>query len=96
MTMKALDQLVARSIVDPGIAKRFQQGCIGAVLEDFDFSPELRQQLCELRAKTWVEFAVLAYRAVKAVETSPVRIQLPSPVDGLLPVRTKSTGEQVA
>lgn len=85
MSMQSLNQLVAHSIIDPGVVQAFRAGRIGDVLADFDFSTELRDRLGELRAETWAEYAVLAYRAVRAAAQPATRIQLPSPAEGLLP-----------
>jgi hypothetical protein len=82
--MQALNQLVARSIVDPGVVHAFSVGRVGELLDDMDFSSELRHRLGALQAPTWAEFAVLAYRTVKAAETPVARVELPSPLEGLL------------
>jgi hypothetical protein len=96
MSMQALNQLVARSITDPTVAQAFGAGQIGDILSDLGFAPDLRTGLTGLKAETFAEFAVLAYRAVKAVEVPAVRIQLPSPVEGLLPKSGKADEERVA
>jgi len=95
MSMKALNQLVARSIVDPSIVSAFSHGDIGAVISDMDFSSDLRIHLEHLEAGSWAEFATLAYRVVKAVEEPVRHIQLPSPLEGLLPGDARAD-EQVA
>ena len=84
MSMLALNQLVARSIVDPAIVQSFSTGRIADVLSDLEFSTELRTQLSSLNAETWTEYAVLAYRTVKAAEPVRTQIELPSPAEGLL------------
>lgn len=96
MTMQALNQLVARSIIDPAVVQSFGTGHIGEVLADLDFSADLRDRLSGLRASSWAEFAVLAYRVVKATERATVRVELPSPAEGLLPEQRKSGEERVA
>jgi hypothetical protein len=96
MTMQALNQLVARSIIDPAIVQSFGAGRIGEVLADLDFSADLRERLSGLKASSWAEFAVLAYRVVKATEKATVRVELPSPAEGLLPEQRKSGEERVA
>ena len=45
MSMQALNQLVARSIMDTSVLDSFDKGRIGDVLKDYEFSPELRQQI---------------------------------------------------
>lgn len=96
MSMQALNQLVARSIIDPGVVDAFSSGQIGAVISDLDFSPGLQTQLSQIEAESWTEYAVLAYRAVKAVEMPVARIELPSPLAGLMPNHDQADEEQVA
>jgi hypothetical protein len=96
MSMQSLNQLVARSIIDPGVVHAFAAGNLGDVLADLDFAPELRTRLCGLRAETWAEFSVLAYRIMRAEAQPVARIQLPSPAEGLLPQDARSEKRQVA
>lgn len=84
MSMQALNRLVARSIVDPSVLQAFGAGQMGQVLGELDFSPEMRLTLAGIEAGSWTEFAVQAYRTVKASEKPAVRIELPSPMEGLL------------
>ena len=53
MSMQALNQLVARSIIDPSIVESFSSGRIGSVLEEMDFSNDLREKMAKLAADTW-------------------------------------------
>ncbi len=96
MSMQALNQLVARSIVEPNIVKNFASGHIDDVLGELDFSPELRRQLGSLDAGSFAEFSMLAYRTVKAAEMPERRIELPSPLEGLLDDEDQMDNEQVA
>lgn len=96
MSMQSLNQLVARSIIDPGILEAFSTGRMGDVLDDLDFSTELRHSLATIEAGSWAEYAVLAYRVVKAAEVPAVRIELPSPLTGLLPDQGIAEEEQAA
>lgn len=96
MSMQALNQLVARSIVDPGIMQAFSAGKLGDVLADLDFNPEMRGRLAALSASTWAEFAIMAYRLVKAAAQPETRIQLPSPAEGLVPDEARNSKRQVA
>lgn len=96
MSMLALNQLVARSIVDPAIVQSFSTGRIADVLSDLEFSTELRAQLSSLNAETWTEYAVLAYRTVKAAAPVKTQIELPSPAEGLLSDEDQIGKEQVA
>ncbi|HSB89345.1 MAG TPA: hypothetical protein VLD63_04895 [Anaerolineales bacterium] len=95
MSMQALNRLVARSIIDPTVLQSFGAGRIGDVLADLKFSPEMRRSLSSLQAESWCEFAVQAYRIVQAAEEPVVRIQLPSPMEGLLN-EGRADQEQVA
>ncbi len=96
MSMQALNQLVARSIVDPNIVKNFAAGQIDDVLGEFEFSPELRKQLRSLEVGSFAEFSLVAYRTVKAAEMPERRIELPSPMEGLLDDEDRMDNEQVA
>ena len=98
MSMQALNQLVARSIVDPSVAQAFANGTVSSLLENFEFSDELKTRLTDLHATSFAEFSILAYRTVKSVEeiTQP-SIQLPSPLEGLVDNRDQAADdEQVA
>jgi hypothetical protein len=96
MSMQALNQLVARSIIDPTIVQAFTSGLIADILDGLDFSDEVRGKLIGLTAQTWAEFAVLAYRTVKAAEAIRTSIELPSPVEGLFREEGKSIGKEHA
>jgi hypothetical protein len=96
MSMQALNQLVARSIIDPSVVQNFTAGSIAEVLSELDFTQEVREKLAELAADTWAEFAVLAYRVVKSLEKVPSPIELPSPAEGLVTEETQIGKEQVA
>jgi hypothetical protein len=96
MSMQALNHLVARSIVDPSVVTAYLAGDIEPVLCDLGFNPGLRADLVGLKAESWAEFAVLAYRTVQAAEMPAVRIQLPSPLEGLRPSADLADREQVA
>jgi hypothetical protein len=96
MSMQALNQLVARSIIDPTILKSYAAGQIDDVLAEMQFAPELRKRLAGLEAGNFAEFSLLAYRLVKGIEEAASRIELPSPMEGLLDDRHQSDREQVA
>lgn len=96
MSMQSLNQLVARSIIDPGILEAFSTGRMGSVLEDMDFSADLRHSLAGIEAGSWAEYAVLAYRVVKAAEVPAMRIELPSPLTGLIPDQDRAEEERAA
>jgi hypothetical protein len=94
--MQALNQLIAKSIIDPTIVERFSTGHVGEILAELDFPSELRSRLANLTADTWTEFAVMAYRLVKVAEPVRKTIELPSPAEGLFPEETQRSKEQVA
>ena len=96
MSMKALNQLVARSIIDPTVVQAYRAGRIGDVLAELEFTADLRGQLETIESDSWAEFAVLSYRFVKAAEKPVARIELPSPLTGLMDDQAQSGQEQVA
>ena len=97
MSMQALNQLVARSIVDPTVVQSFRSGKIGNVLDELEFTPDLRAQLEGIESDSWAEFAVISYRFVQAAEMPAPRIELPSPTEGLFPdEQSQANQEQVA
>lgn len=96
MSMKALNQLVARSIIDPNVVNAFNAGNIGAVISDFDFSNRLVSLLGEVEAGSFAEFSVQAYRLVKEAELANETNRLPSPLEGLLSDGDAAANEQVA
>ncbi len=96
MSMQSLNQLVARSIIDPGIVQAFTSGSMSEILDEMDLSPELRSDLGQLEARSFVEFAIKAYRIVKASEARLLEIDLPSPMAGLIPDRDYLEDDQAA
>jgi hypothetical protein len=96
MSMQALNQLVARSIIDPSIVQAFSAGDIRDVLGELNFIDEFRERLYRLKADTWTEFAILAYRLVKVSEPRRAPIELPSPAEGLVTEEVRLDKEQVA
>ncbi len=96
MSMQALNQLVARSIIDPNIVKSHAAGQIDDVIADFEFAPEVRKHLGGLEANSFAEFTLLAYRVVTAAEVPVRSIELPSPAEGLFGDQDQSDRENVA
>jgi hypothetical protein len=94
--MQALNHLVARSIVDPSVVISFNAGRINDVLSECDFAPEMRANLAQLEANSFAEYAMYAYRLVKAAEQAEVGIRMPSPMEGLLTSDSQADKEQVA
>jgi hypothetical protein len=96
MSMQSLNQLVARSIVDPAVVRAFDAGQLSTVLDDLEFSTELRASLLSAETNSLADFFIHAYRLTVAAEQPVSRIQLPSPLEGLLPDTKQSDNEQVA
>jgi len=97
MSMQSLNNLVARSIIDPGVVHLFGEGKLKTILDDMEFSPPLRDELVSITASNWTDFAVQAYRVVKAAEAAAeTQVQLPSPLEGLTRDSSWTDQEQVA
>lgn len=97
MSMQALNKLVARSIVDPTVVKSFSDGGFNSILDNYDFSAEVKNRLSSVKCTNFAEFSIVAYRTVKAFEEAQQpRIDLPSPLEGLMDKRDRDSGEQVA
>jgi hypothetical protein len=96
MLMQALNQLVARSIVDPSVVEAFSAGRIGDVLTELGFVGELNTRLSAISADTFAEYAVCAYRVVKQEENGRKASRLPSPAEGLMVDKRGIDQEQVA
>jgi len=97
MSMQSLNQLVARSIIDPAVAQVFGEGNISSVLEEMNFSVDMRAELTGITALNWTDFAVQAYRIVKAAEEGTrTQVQLPSPLEGLSRDTNWTDNEHVA
>jgi hypothetical protein len=94
--MQSLNQLVGRSIIDPGVVQAFRAGRISELLAEVGFSPDLQLQLTGIECDSWAEFAVISYRQVRAAEAVAPRLQFPSPLEGLLPADSRAAQEQVA
>ncbi len=97
MSMQSLNHLVARSIIDPEIVSIFKEGRLGEVLNELDFSSNIRGQLTKIEAGNWTDFAVQAYRLVKTQEEEQQNnVVLPSPLEGLNRSKNWTDNEQVA
>jgi hypothetical protein len=81
--MEALNHLLGRSAIDPGVARAFEAGRIGELLAKYDFFPSLLEALTALTADTFEEFAKRAYQLVDGLEEAKLRAQVPSPAEGL-------------
>jgi hypothetical protein len=95
MSMKALNRLLGWSTLEPKILQAYSEGRIDEMLVEYDFSPELRRQLRELKTDSFCEFALNAYRLVEAADGTTSGLQIPSPMDGLQDAHI-SDREQVA
>ncbi|MBN1266234.1 MAG: hypothetical protein JXA25_12120, partial [Anaerolineales bacterium] len=75
----------------------FGEGKIQTILDDMEFSPAMRDELVGISAVNWTDFAVQAYRIVKAADAATEQhIALPSPLEGLTRGTSWSDQEQVA
>ena len=96
MSMKALNRLLGWSTLEPKIIQAYSEGRIDEMLVEYDFSPELRRQLREVKTDSFCEFALVAYRLVEAASGDLRHLQIPSPMEGLQPDLRISEEEQVA
>lgn len=96
MSMQALNQLVARSIIDPSVVISYNSGRIADVLSELEFTPEVRSSLTQIQASSFAEYAMFAFRVVKAADDAEARIKMPSPLEGILPSQDQEDREQVA
>ena len=96
MSMKALNRLLGWSTLDPKIIQAYSEGRIDEMLADYDFAPELRRQLREMKTDSFCEFALAAYRLVETADGTASGLQIPSPMEGLQPDTHISDHEQVA
>jgi hypothetical protein len=84
MSMRALNKLVGRSMMDPIMLRAFDASRVEDLLYELDFAPELRERLSGIQAGSLQEFAVQSYAIVAEFETGPVRMELPHPAEGLI------------
>jgi hypothetical protein len=96
MTMKALNKLLGRSTIDPAVVTAFEEGRIDEVIAEFDFSPEIRAQLCDLEAVDFHEFTKLAYQVVEKLTGDEWQLLIPNPMEGLRQELCETKEEQVA
>ena len=96
MSMKALNRLLGWSTLDPKIIQAYSEGRIDEMLVEYDFPPELRRQLRDVKKDSFCEFALAAYRLVEAADGAASGLQVPSPMEGLQPDLHISDREQVA
>jgi hypothetical protein len=96
MSMRSFNQLLGRSTIDPQIATAYEQGRIGEVLAEYEFSPALRTELANLHADSFEGYARLAYEVVRSAETPPPLIHLPDAIAGLNRDGSTADRKQVA
>lgn len=96
MSMRSFNQLLGRSTIDPQIAIAFEQGRIGEVLAEYDFSPALRTELTSLRADSFEGYARMAYEVVASADTPPPLIHIPDTTAGLRRDSSAADRKQVA
>lgn len=96
MSMRSFNKFLGRSTIDPQIAIAFEQGRIGEVLADYDFSPALRTELASLHADSFDDYARRAYKVVASADTPPPLIHLPDTTAGLRRDAAAADRKQVA
>ena len=96
MSLKALNQLLGRSTIDPSVIEAYEEGRIDDLLTEYDFSPEIRRELRLAETDNFNQFAELAYQVVEAFTEASFRMQIPSPTEGLQPEELQADEEQVA
>jgi hypothetical protein len=96
MSMLMLDKLLGRSTIDPTVLEAFNEGRIDEVLDEYDFSPEIRGQLRGLEAENFSDFAQLAYQVIKVLTKDDQQLRIPNPMEGLQPEHCQAKEEQAA
>ena len=96
MSLKALNQLLGRSTIDPLVIEAYKEGRIDDLIAEYDFSPEIRRELYRAETDNFSQFAALAYQVVEAFTEARYRMHVPSPTEGLQPEKFQADEEQVA
>ena len=96
MSLKALNQLLGRSTIDPTVIEAYEEGRIDDLLAEYNFSPEIRRELRLAETDDFNQFAEFAYQVVEAFTEAGCRMQIPSPTEGLQPEQIPADEEQVA
>lgn len=96
MSIRALNQLLGQSTIDPALAKAYEQGRIEEILADYDFSPEMRRELKALEAVTFDDFAAEALDLIAKIESDWLISKVPDPRQGLCVDAVVGDEEQAA
>ena len=96
MSLKALNQLLGRSTIDPSVLEAYEEGRINDLIAEYDFSPEIQRELRLAETDNFNQFAEFAYQVVEALTETRYRMQIPSPTEGLQPEKFQVDEEQVA
>lgn len=83
MSMKVLNRLIARSIMDPTVVPSFEEGRFEGILSDAGFSQEVLEKLSAVEADSWKEFTEISYQTIRDLEMPRMAVELPSPAEGL-------------
>lgn len=94
MSLKALNQLLGRSTIDPSVIEAYKEGRIDELIAEYDFSPEIRRELRLVETDNFNQFAELAYQVVEAFTEARYRMQIPSPTEGLQPEKFQAADEE--
>lgn len=96
MSIRALNQLLGRSAIDPGVAQAYEQGRIEELLAEYTFPPEMLRVLRELKAETFDEFATLALDLISRMKADSLTSGIPDPRQGLCTDAVVGDEEQAA
>jgi hypothetical protein len=83
MSIRALDQLLGRSTIDPRVAEAYEHGRIEEILAEYAFPPEMLRALRGLEAETFDEFASLALDLISRMKADSQASNAPDPRQGL-------------
>lgn len=83
MSVRKLDRLVARALVDPSFGHALANGSRPKILAVSGFQANDREQLLELGAESWQDFAAAAYRVLAHDAAPAAEPQFPSTAEGL-------------
>lgn len=96
MSIRALNQLLGRSTIDPAVAEAYERGSFDVILAEYAFPSEVTQALKGLEAKTFDEFAALALELISTMETDALTSNVPDPRQGLCTESVVGDEEQAA
>jgi hypothetical protein len=96
MSIRALNQLLGQSTIDPGVTEAFEQGRVDELLAEYAFPPEMLRALRGLEAETFDEFAALALDLISRMKADSHASNAPDPRQGLCIEAVVGDEEQAA